>query len=64
MFLMFPPESLKAHRARLAARGLTPRPAAFPAMPTYALFFNDPEQNLLELICHAPATFVPTIFLW
>lgn len=47
------PESYEAHKRRLEAFGLHPRPAAFPAMTARALFFNDPEQNLLELICHA-----------
>ena len=50
-----PPETYDAHRARLETLGLHPRPAAFPAMMARALFFNDPEQNVLELICHAPS---------
>jgi len=51
-----PPESYEAHRERLEIFGLRPRPVAFPAMTARALFFNDPEQNLLELICHAAST--------
>jgi len=51
-----PPESYEAHKERLEAFGLRPRPVAFPAMTARALFFNDPEQNLLELICHAAST--------
>jgi catechol 2,3-dioxygenase-like lactoylglutathione lyase family enzyme len=51
-----PPESYEAHREWLEALGLHPRPAVFPAMRARALFFNDPEQNVLELICHAPST--------
>src|SRR5947208_9628327 len=48
-----PPESYEAHKERLEALRLSPRVAAFPAMNARALFFNDPEHNLLELICHA-----------
>jgi catechol-2,3-dioxygenase len=48
-----PPESYEAHKERLEAFGLHPRPVTFPAMTARALFFNDPEQNVLELICHA-----------
>jgi catechol 2,3-dioxygenase-like lactoylglutathione lyase family enzyme len=49
-------ESYEAEKERLETIGLSPRPVAFPAMTARALFFNDPEQNLLELICHAPST--------
>lgn len=48
-----PPESYQAHKERLERLGLNPRQSEFPAMSARALFFNDPEQNLLELICHA-----------
>jgi len=51
-----PPETYEAHKERLEAFGLSPRAVAFPAMTARALFFRDPEQNLLELICHAPST--------
>src|SRR5713101_4345708 len=51
-----PPESYEAHKERLEVFGLNPRAVAFPAMTARALFFSDPEQNLLELICHAPST--------
>ena len=51
-----PPESYEAHKERLEALSLNPRMAVFPAMNARALFFHDPEQNLLELICHAGAT--------
>ena len=51
-----PPESYEAHRERLEVLGLRPRPVAFPAMTARALFFNDPEHNSLELICHAAST--------
>jgi catechol 2,3-dioxygenase-like lactoylglutathione lyase family enzyme len=47
-----PPESYEAHKRRLEALGLSPRPISFPAMSARALFFNDPEDNVLELICH------------
>ena len=50
-----PPESFDAHRERLESLGLTPRVVTFPAMSAKALFFEDPEGNTLELICHAPA---------
>ncbi len=50
------PESYEAHKQRLETLGLRPRQAAFPAMTARALFFSDPEQNLLELICHALPT--------
>jgi catechol 2,3-dioxygenase-like lactoylglutathione lyase family enzyme len=48
-----PPESYEAHKQRLEALGLNPREAKFPAMAARALFFNDPEQTVLELICHS-----------
>jgi catechol-2,3-dioxygenase len=48
-----PPNSYEAHRERLEALGLSPREVRFPAMAARALFFHDPEQNVLELICHA-----------
>ncbi len=51
-----PPESYEAEKVRLESLGLNPRAVLFPAMNARALFFNDPEQNVLELICHAPST--------
>jgi catechol 2,3-dioxygenase-like lactoylglutathione lyase family enzyme len=51
-----PPESYEAAKDRLETLGLGPSPVAFPAMAARALFFNDPEQNVLELICHASST--------
>ena len=51
-----PPESYDAHKKRLESLGLSPREATFPNMSAKALFFNDPEQNVLELICHNPQT--------
>ena len=50
------PEDYEAEKERLEKLGLNPRPVTFPAMAARALFFNDPERNLLELICHAPAS--------
>ncbi len=50
------PESYEAEKERLESLGLSPRTVAFPAMTARGLFFNDPEQNVLELICHAPST--------
>ncbi len=47
-----PPESFVAHQRRLEGLGLSPRVVEFPAMAARALFFDDPEGNLLELICH------------
>ena len=48
-----PPESYEAHKQRLETFGLSPLEVKFPAMAARALFFNDPERNELELICHA-----------
>jgi len=38
---------------RLTGCELDPQPASFPHMNATALFFQDPEGNQLELICHA-----------
>lgn len=46
------PESFDAHKERLESLGLDPRTTEFPAMSAQSIFFNDPEQNVLELICH------------
>jgi catechol 2,3-dioxygenase-like lactoylglutathione lyase family enzyme len=51
-----PPESYEAYKERLESFGLRPSPVTFPAMTARALFFDDPEQNVLELICHAGST--------
>ena len=48
------PEAHESEKARLEELGLSPRVTEFPAMSAKALFFNDPEGNTLELICHAP----------
>ena len=39
-------------KRRLEARGLTVRTREFPRMHAKALFFDDPEGNVIELICH------------
>lgn len=54
-----PPGSYGEHRRLLEARGLEPREASFPSMSARALFFDDPEGNLIELICHAAGEEVP-----
>lgn len=41
-----------AELARLTELGLEPIEAAFPNVRARAIFFTDPEQNRLELICH------------
>jgi len=43
-----------AELARLHGLGLEPVEAAFPNLRSRAIFFKDPEQNTLELICHEP----------
>ena len=47
-----PPDSYEAHKQRLEVLRLNPREVKFPTMAARALFFNDPEGNELELICH------------
>ncbi len=49
-----PPDRYEVERERLRALGLEPEPTQFPDMSARALFFHDPEGNLLELICHEP----------
>ena len=49
-----PAERYESERERLAALGLEPRPVRFPGTNARALFFHDPEGNLVELICHDP----------
>ena len=48
------PERYESEKERLETLGLSPRAAVFPAMNARALFFDDPEQNVLELICYSP----------
>jgi catechol 2,3-dioxygenase-like lactoylglutathione lyase family enzyme len=49
-----PYENYEAERRRLEDLGLEPRPTVFEGMRARALFFQDPEDNTLELICHDP----------
>ena len=49
-----PPDRYEVERERLGALGLEPQPTRFQDMCARALFFHDPEGNLLELICHEP----------
>jgi catechol 2,3-dioxygenase-like lactoylglutathione lyase family enzyme len=49
------PESYQTEKERLEKLGITPRVVVFPAINARSLFFDDPEQNLVELICHAPS---------
>jgi catechol-2,3-dioxygenase len=50
-----PPESYETEKERLETLGISTRAVVFPALTARALFFDDPEQNALELICHAPS---------
>ena len=54
-----PPDRYEAEHDRLDGLGLHPRSLQFPHMRARALFFQDPEGNTLELICHAPDAPVP-----
>ena len=47
-----PPGSYRAHFDRLVELGLEPSESEFPNMQARAMFFKDPEGNVLELICH------------
>ncbi|MCA9033571.1 MAG: VOC family protein [Planctomycetaceae bacterium] len=51
-----PPESFGQHAKRLCDLGIEVSYASFPAMNAKAVFFKDPEGNVLELICHHPAS--------
>jgi len=46
-----PPESYTSHLTRLQQLQLDPVETEFPAMLARAIFFRDPEGNVLELIC-------------
>lgn len=48
------PESHDREFDRLAKLGLNPVKSSFPDLNAKAIFFKDPEGNLLELICHDP----------
>ena len=47
-------EAYEPEKRRLEALGLTVREETFPHMNARALFFRDPEGNMLEFICHVP----------
>ncbi len=47
-----PPESFDEHVARFGELGIEVVFSEFPAMQARAMFFQDPEGNALELICH------------
>ena len=46
------PDAYEAEKQRLAALGLTIVEELFPHVRAKALFFQDPEGNTLEFICH------------
>lgn len=46
------PEDFAAHEARLKTLGIELSFAEFPDLQAHAMFFKDPEGNVLELICH------------
>jgi len=47
-----PPESFDDHAKRLDELGIDVSFSEFPTMNARAMFFKDPEGNVLELICH------------
>ena len=48
-----PPESFDEHSRRLKELGIDLSFSDFPALNARAMFFKDPEGNVLELICHS-----------
>lgn len=48
-----PPDSYNDHLQRLTDLGIEVFESSLPDMNANAIFFSDPEGNLLELICHA-----------
>lgn len=48
------PGSLEQHADRLAQFDIDIAFSEFPDLQAHALFFQDPEGNTLELICHQP----------
>ncbi len=46
------PAAYEPEKQRLTALGLTVHEQTFPHMQAKALFFQDPEGNMLEFICH------------
>ncbi|MCR9198726.1 MAG: VOC family protein [Planctomycetaceae bacterium] len=51
-----PPHAYADHLTRLQKLQLSPVETQFPDMLARAIFFRDPEDNVLELICRDPAT--------
>ena len=49
-------EDYDAEFERLSELGLNPIKSEFANLNAIAIFFNDPEGNLLELICHESKT--------
>lgn len=47
-----PPESFEIHAQRLRDLNIELTFSEFPALNARAMFFKDPEGNVLELICH------------
>ena len=50
-----PSATFKQQVARLHSLGLEPASTRFSNLQADAVFFRDPEGNVLELICHQPA---------
>jgi catechol-2,3-dioxygenase len=48
------PDDYEFEFERLSRIGLNPVKAEFPNLNAKAIFFKDPEGNMLELICHQP----------
>lgn len=48
-----PADSFTFHVERLESFAIPTRHTEFPAFGAQAMFFNDPEGNTLEFICHA-----------
>ena len=49
-----PSESYQEHLTRLRSLGLEVTETVFPGMSAQAMFFRDPEGNVLEFICPQP----------
>ena len=47
-----PPESFDEHEQRPRSLNIDVSLSNFPAMNARAMFFKDPESNVVELICH------------
>lgn len=48
------PEAYESERARLEGHGLEVQSLEFPELRARAHFFRDPEENVVEFICHDP----------